>query len=155
MKRLVLALALCAAQLAQAAAIDKLHAFLSEFGFGARTGVDVSGELPGLLPSREWKERLRNQSWYPGETLIMGIGQGYFLATPMQLAAATAAMANKGRFIQPRLAYARRIPGADTATVFPTVARQIEISNPDDWDVVIENMAKVVESQRGTAKRIH
>ncbi|BCU07941.1 penicillin-binding protein 2 [Allochromatium tepidum] len=141
--------------LANQMGVDKLHAFLSEFGFGSRTGVDVSGELPGLLPSREWKERARKQPWYPGETLIMGIGQGYFLATPMQLAAATAALANKGHFIQPRLAYARRVPGADVATVFPTVARQIRITNPGDWDIVIEDMAKVVESQRGTAKRIH
>lgn len=141
--------------LANQMGVDKLHAFLSEFGFGSRTGVDVSGELPGLLPSREWKERVRKQPWYPGETLIMGIGQGYFLATPMQLAAATAALANKGHFIQPRLAYARRVPGADVATVFPTVARQIQITNPGDWDIAIEDMAKVVESQRGTAKRIH
>jgi len=140
--------------LANQMGVDKLHAFLSEFGFGARTGVDVSGELPGLLPSREWKERVRKQSWYPGETLIMGIGQGYFLATPMQLAAAAAAIANKGRFIQPRLAYARRVPGADVATVFPTVARQIRISNPSDWDILIEDMAKVIESPRGTAKHI-
>jgi penicillin-binding protein 2 len=141
--------------LANQMGVDKLNAFLAEFGFGSRTGVDVSGELAGLLPSREWKERVRKQPWYPGETLIMGIGQGYFLATPIQLAAATAALANKGRFIQPRLAYARRVPGADVATVFPTVARQIRITNPGDWDIAIEDMAKVVESQRGTAKRIH
>jgi penicillin-binding protein 2 len=141
--------------LANQMGVDKLNTFLAEFGFGLRTGVDVSGELAGLLPSREWKERVRKQPWYPGETLIMGIGQGYFLATPIQLAAATAALANKGRFIQPRLAYARRVPGADVATVFPTVARQIRITNPGDWDIAIEDMAKVVESQRGTAKRIH
>ncbi|SDX41195.1 penicillin-binding protein 2 [Allochromatium warmingii] len=140
--------------LANQMGVDKLHGFLAEFGFGERTGVDVSGELPGLLPSRDWKERVRNQPWYPGETLIMGIGQGYFLATPMQLAAATAALANKGRLIQPRLAYARRVPGADTATVFPMMSRQISITNSGDWDITIENMAKVVESQRGTGKRI-
>ena len=141
--------------LANQIGVDRLHGFLSEFGFGARTGVDVSGELPGLLPSREWKQRVRRQSWYPGETLIMGIGQGYFLATPIQLAAATAAMANKGHFIQPRLARARRIPGAESETLFPVVERRIEIPNPGDWDLVIDDMAKVVESPRGTAKRIH
>ncbi|MGQ9659572.1 MAG: penicillin-binding protein 2 [Thermochromatium sp.] len=141
--------------LANQMGVDKLHGFLSEFGFGKPTGVDVAGELPGVLPSREWKERVHKQPWYPGETLIMGIGQGYFLATPIQLAAATAALANKGRFIQPRLAYARRIPGADTATVFPMISHQIEISNPGDWDIIIEDMAKVIESPRGTAKRIH
>ncbi len=141
--------------LANQMGVDKLHEFLSEFGFGRRTGVDIAGELAGLLPSRAWKEGVRKQTWYPGETLIMGIGQGYFLATPMQLAAATAALANKGRFIQPRLAYARRVPGAVTATVFPMVSRQIQIPNPGDWDIIIDAMAKVVESPKGTAKHIH
>ncbi|QIK36931.1 penicillin-binding protein 2 [Caldichromatium japonicum] len=141
--------------LANQIGVDKLHAFLTEFGFGRRTGVDVAGELAGLLPSRTWKEQVRKQPWYPGETLIMGIGQGYFLATPMQLAAATAALANKGRFIQPRLAYARRVPGATTATAFPMISRQIQIPNPGDWNTIIDAMAKVVESPRGTAKRIH
>ena len=79
--------------------IDRLHDFLAHFRFGAKTGVDVSGELPGLLPSREWAQRTRKQPWFAGETLIVGIGQGSFLATPMQLAVATAAMANRGRLI--------------------------------------------------------
>lgn len=140
--------------LANQMGVDKLHDFLAEFGFGQRTGVDVAGELPGLLPSRAWKEKARKQPWYPGETLIMGIGQGYFLATPIQLAAATAAIANKGRLIQPRLAYARRVPGAETATVFPMVSRQIRIPDPGDWELIIDAMAKVVESPRGTARGI-
>jgi penicillin-binding protein 2 len=140
--------------LANQMGIDRLHGFLSEFGFGARTGVDVAGELPGLLPSREWKERVRKQPWYPGETLIVGIGQGSFLATPIQLASATATMANKGLAIQPRLARARRIPGAATEEVFPMVTRQIVVSDPKQWDILIHDMAQVVESPRGTAKRI-
>ncbi|MBK1724214.1 penicillin-binding protein 2 [Thiocystis violacea] len=140
--------------LANQMGIDRLHDRLADFGFGERTGVDVSGEQPGLLPSREWKERVRKQTWYPGETLIVGIGQGAFLATPIQLAAATAAMANHGHYIQPRLAYASRIPGAPTAQKLPEVNRQIDVGNPGYWDLIIGYMAQVVESGRGTAKRI-
>lgn len=140
--------------LASRMGIDRMHAFLSQFGFGERTGIDVSGELPGLLPSREWKQRVRKQAWYPGETLIVGIGQGYFLATPLQLAAATAALANRGHFIQPRLARASRFPGADSESQFPLVSRQMEAIDSRHWDEVIKDMAQVVESPRGTAKRI-
>lgn len=140
--------------LANQMGIDRLHDFLSQFGFGARTGIDVSGELPGLLPSREWKQRVRKQPWYPGETLIVGIGQGSFLATPLQLAAATATMANRGHFIQPRLARASRFPGAATASVFPPVARDVNVGDAQHWDRVIDAMTQVVENPRGTAKRI-
>ncbi|NEV62555.1 penicillin-binding protein 2 [Thiorhodococcus minor] len=140
--------------LANQMGIEKLHDFMATFGFGARTGVDISGELPGLLPSREWKERVRKQPWYPGETLIVGIGQGSFLATPIQLAAATAAAANRGHFIQPRLGYASRVPGAPTAHKLPMVSRTLDVGNASYWDTIVEDMAQVVEGARGTAKRI-
>ncbi|MCG8428626.1 MAG: penicillin-binding protein 2, partial [Chromatiales bacterium] len=65
--------------------IDKIQSFMSRFGFGERTGIDITGELPGLMPSRAWKKKRRRAPWYPGETLITGIGQGYFLTTPLQL----------------------------------------------------------------------
>lgn len=140
--------------LANQMGIDRLHDFLGQFGFGSRTGIDVAGELAGLLPSREWKQRIRRQAWYPGETLIVGIGQGSFLATPLQLAVATAAMANRGHFIQPRLARASRFPGAAIETAFPIVSRQINVGDARYWNQVISAMTQVVESPRGTAKRI-
>lgn len=140
--------------LANQLGIDRLHDFLGEFGFGARTGVDVSGELPGLLPSREWKRRVRHQEWYPGETVIVGIGQGSFLATPLQLAVAVATMANRGHFIQPRLARASRVPGESAASEFPLVSRRVEAGDEHRWDEIIRDMALVVESGRGTAHRI-
>ncbi len=83
--------------------IDRMHAFLSEFGFGEKTGIDVTGEKAGLLPSREWKQRRRKQPWYPGETLITGIGQGFTQVTPLQLARATATLANRGEVVSPFL----------------------------------------------------
>ena len=133
--------------------IDRLHDFLSGFGFGERTGVDIAGELGGLLPSREWKRRVRNQPWFPGETLIMGIGQGSYLATPLQLAAATAALAARGRFVQPRVVRATEVPGSEAEREIPAVVRQLTLS-ARNLDAVIESMRKVVESERGTARRI-
>jgi penicillin-binding protein 2 len=83
--------------------IDRYHDFLQQFGFGLPTQIDIGGERLGVLPSREWKRKKLNQPWYPGETLVVGIGQGYMLATPMQLAVAVAQLAKKGELIQPRL----------------------------------------------------
>jgi penicillin-binding protein 2 len=83
--------------------IDKLHDFLAQFGFGARTGIDVRGEHMGLLPSREWKMKRFHQKWYAGDSISVGIGQGYNLATPLQLAEATAILANNGVVYRPHL----------------------------------------------------
>ena len=90
-------------RLANDMGIDRMHQYLTQFGFGQKTGIDLQGELPGLLPSREWKAKHSKQPWYPGETVIAGIGQGYNLATPLQLAVATAALANGGTTMRPQL----------------------------------------------------
>ncbi|MGZ5649953.1 MAG: penicillin-binding protein 2, partial [Usitatibacter sp.] len=83
--------------------IDSIHHFLAGFGFGSRTGIDIEGELTGLVPSQEWKWERFKQKWYAGDTVSVGIGQGYLLATPLQLAAATATIANEGVPVHPRL----------------------------------------------------
>ena len=83
--------------------IDNIHDYLSRFGFGKKTGIDLEGETSGLLPSREWKMKRYNQIWYPGDTVSVGIGQGYSLVTPMQLAFATATLADNGVAYQPHL----------------------------------------------------
>ena len=134
--------------------IERLKGYLGGFGFGDRTGIDVAGELGGLVPSKEWKEHVRKQLWYPGETLIVGIGQGAFLATPLQLAVATATMANRGHFIAPRVARATRLPGDKQATELPAVSRPVNVTDPRQWDQVIRAMTQVVESPNGTAKGI-
>lgn len=141
--------------LAHGLGIDRLQGFLKDFGFGARTGIDVAGELGGLVPSRDWKERARKQPWYPGETLIVGIGQGAFLATPLQLAVATATLANRGHFIQPRVARASQVPGSSEALGLPALTHPVDLGDPHHWDQVIHAMTEVVEGARGTAKRIH
>ncbi len=83
--------------------IDNIHRFIGQFGFGKATGIDISGESTGLLPSQDWKQRRFNQKWYAGDTISVGIGQGYNLATPVQLAFATAILANSGVVYRPHL----------------------------------------------------
>lgn len=91
--------------------IDVMHDFLARFGFGKKTGIDMNGELSGLLPSQEWKQRRYHQPWYPGDTVSAGIGQGYTLVTPMQLAYATATLADNGIAHRPHVV--KELIGAD------------------------------------------
>ena len=134
--------------------VDRLHPYLQQFGFGQRTGIDLTGETTGLLPSREWKRRARGRPWYPGETLIMGIGQGYFLTTPLQLAASTAAIANNGTFYTPRVVDYLRARGDGEVTPIPKHGHVIPILSQQNWDDVRQGMVDVIEGPRGTAKRI-
>jgi penicillin-binding protein 2 len=104
--------------LAMELGIERLSNFVRHFGFGQKSGLDIAGEVGGLLPTPEWKMRRYKQPWYMGETVIVGIGQGYTLATPMQLAQATAILANKGVAMRPRLVAAITNPktGVSEAT---------------------------------------
>jgi penicillin-binding protein 2 len=134
--------------LARRLTIDRVHDYMAPFGFGSRTGVDTTNERPGVLPSTRWKREAMAQAWYPGETLSAGIGQGYVLATPMQLAVATSVVASRGERRTPRLVKA--IDGEPVAApvLDPMVAR------PANWDAVFDGMREVVHGQRGTAKKL-
>jgi penicillin-binding protein 2 len=135
--------------------VDRMHEYLAHFRFGERTGIDLVGERPGLLPSRDWKRRARRQPWYPGETLIMGIGQGYFLATPLQLAAATAAFANGGTFIEPRIVASVQDPAnGGPPELLGAAVEAIPVQQQANWDDVHRAMEHVITGERGTAKRI-
>lgn len=140
--------------LARSLGIDRLHDYLAQFGFGTRTGIDLVGERGGVLPSSAWKRSTRKEPWYPGETLISGIGQGYNLMTPLQLAVATATLASEGEFRPPHLVHAIRDPNGNLAPLPVPPPRSIPIVNREDWDQVIAAMVDVVHSARGTAKRI-
>ena len=142
-------------QLALDMGIDRIHKHLSQFGFGAQTGIDLSAEKRGVLPSQEWKRATYKQPWYAGETIIAGIGQGYMLTTPLQLAHATSAVAMRGQRFAPKLVYAEQEQGR--SAIHPTPAKPlapVQMSDPLNWDVVIQAMVKVVHSERGTARRI-
>ncbi|KRT53818.1 penicillin-binding protein 2 [endosymbiont of Ridgeia piscesae] len=140
-------------ELARTLGIDRLHGFLSNFGFGSKSGIDLTGESTGLLPSRAWKRRTRRAPWYPGETLIIGIGQGYFLATPLQLAVATATLANGGKRIRPRVVSSIRHGDGSQEELIPIVS-QITQNNPLHWQQITQAMTDVVQGPRGTARRI-
>lgn len=129
-------------ELALRLGIERIHRELAQFGFGAPTGIDLPGELSGILPSPDWKRRARKAPWYPGETLIAGIGQGYNTATALQLAQATALLASRGAAPAPRLVPPAGPPAASSDDLPPIRAEQ--------WQAAIDAMHAVV-SPGGTA----
>lgn len=141
-------------QLATMLGINRMHDFLTRFGFGSPTGIDLNGEPGGLVPSTSWKREVRGQPWFPGETVSAGIGQGYMLTTPLQLATATAMLAMRGHAMRPRLV--RAIADARDATPRPLVPEPLPPLGlaPEHFNRVIKAMEDVVHGQRGTARRI-
>ncbi len=137
--------------LAHEMGIDRLHEQMSAFGFGQRVAYDVFGESQALMPSREWKRGRFGQSWFPGETLSVGIGQGYWQVTPLQLATATAVLANRGEWVMPRLA--SHVGDREVPQRLPGTKRDITVSNPLWWDRVFSGMEKVLTGHEGTARR--
>ncbi len=132
-------------ELANRLGIDALAESLDDFGIGSVTGVDLPSEKQGILPSPEWKRRVIGSSWYGGETLIVGIGQGYMLATPMQLAVATAALATRGTAFKPTF-----VAAVDGRSVEPEPLLNVSAETAY-WDEVFAGMVDVVSSVRGTA----
>jgi len=130
--------------------IDQISPFLAQFGFGEDLSLDVGNALPALLPTRDWKKNHRGRSWYAGDTLNLGLGQGYMLATPLQLATATSVFANKGVWNRAKLVeYVNADPAVDME---PFDA--IEIRNPADWDRMTRAMENVISGTHGTARGI-
>ena len=132
-------------ELANRFGIDALAESLEEFGIGSLTGVDLPSEKRGILPSSEWKRRVIGSSWYGGETLIVGIGQGYMLATPMQLAVATTALATRGTALKPTF-----VAAVDGRSVEPELLLNVSAETAY-WDEVFAGMVDTVSSVRGTA----
>jgi penicillin-binding protein 2 len=134
--------------LAHRMGIDRMADSLAPYGFGERTGLDITSERAGILPSSDWKRGALGQPWYPGETLSAGIGQGYMLATPVQLAQAVMVVANRGESFVPSLV--NRINDLPVSGVRRPPLR----AAPEHWAAVIAGMMDVVHSRRGTAARI-
>ena len=132
-------------ELANRLGIDALAESLDDFGIGSLTGVDLPSEKRGILPSSEWKRRVIGSSWYGGETLIVGIGQGYMLATPMQLAVATTALATRGTALKPTF-----VAAVDGTPVEPEPLLNVS-AETEYWDEVFAGMVDTVSSVRGTA----
>lgn len=135
--------------------IDRIHSFLSRFGLGQKTGIDLPREKAGVLPSQEWKRAALNQVWYPGETISAVIGQGFFTATPLQLAHATSQIAKKGHGYKPHVLLATEDRLSSEKTAFTNQAfGPIELRRPVHWNEITHAMELVVHGQRGTARRI-
>ena len=135
--------------LAHKMGIDRLSSYMNRFGIGQRVSLDMFEESAGLMPSREWKRATRRQAWFPGETLILGIGQGYMQATPLQLAQATALIANKGVWNRPHLA--KTIEGQPPVDENPM--DNIVLRDKSDWAKVTHGMEQVMHNARGTARK--
>ena len=135
--------------------IDRMSEFMRKFGFGEKTGVDSTGERRGLMPSREWKRGHDGMPWFPGETLITGIGQGALLVTPLQLANSTAAFSSKGVRFRPHLVRAiEKIPQLERVDIPGEVVGRYDIQREKNWEHVHKAMINVVHGLRGTAQGI-
>ncbi|AMB79392.1 MULTISPECIES: penicillin-binding protein 2 [Pseudomonas] len=134
--------------LASKLGIDRMHDYMAMFGLGQKVSLDMFEESSGLMPSREWKRSTRRQAWFPGETVILGIGQGYMQVTPLQLAQATALIANKGVWNRPHLA--KTIDGTPPADDNPIA--NIVLRDPRDWEQVNHAMQLVMHDPRGIAR---
>lgn len=132
--------------------VSVMSEYLAHFGFGEDATLDVSGALSGLLPTADWKRAARNEPWYPGDSVNMSIGQGFMLATPLQLATATTLIANRGVWVEPRLL--KDIRGDRSVDEFlPSETHEpLILKNPDDWEYVVDTMEEVMHGARGTAR---
>ena len=140
--------------LAYRTGIDNLQHTFNSFGLGSVSGLDITNEAAGLVPSREWKKSQLQMPWFPEETVITGIGQGYLLATPVQLAVATAMIANRGMKVKPRLVKAAMNRSRQAWQAYrPVTLEGVEFA-AEDWELVINGMVDVVHRPNGTAYRV-
>lgn len=134
--------------------IDRLSAWMSGFSFGGKTGIDLLGESEGVLPSREWKAKHSKLGWFPGDTVISGIGQGFWAVTPLQIGHAVATLAGHGVPYQPRLVMATKtVAEAKPQPLDNPATGPSLISKASDWDVINEGMRAVITD--GTAQKLN
>jgi len=133
--------------------IERIHGYLTRFGFGQKSGIDLDDEKAALLPSQAWKLKRKKQAWFLGETIITGIGQGYFQVTPLQIARAVSILANKGKVITPRVVAGIKTPLAFDPP-FPIPHQENIPISEANWRTVVSAMVDVIHSPRGTAKGI-
>jgi penicillin-binding protein 2 len=145
-------------RLANTLGIDRIHDAMNRIGFGVPTGIDIPGERGGIMPSPQWKKSAfsarEQQVWFPGETVIVGIGQGFWTATLLQLAKSTALLATRGRHFRPRLV--RALVDPETGAIEekpPQALPPVELKERQNWETIIGAMVAVTSGPRGTALR--
>jgi len=133
--------------------VDTLGKWARKFGYGRPSGIDVPNELSGLVPSAQWKERTQNMPWFPGNTVMMSIGQGYILGTPLHLLNTIAAVANQGLIYRPHLLkQVRAKSGRVIFEVEPGVMHKVN-AKPKHWRIIQESLRGVVNDRRGTGRQ--
>lgn len=135
--------------------IDHMHDIFQRFGLGEKTQIELDGEYAGIAPSRAWKKRTRGQNWFQGETLITGIGQGYTLVTPLQMATVASTIGNRGKRLQPTLFKSSHTIDGTVTQHEPKLLAPVALKHQQHWDTVIRSMQKVITSPHGTAHWIH
>jgi len=137
-------------ELAYKMKLEAIHEVYDQFGFGKETTADVYNPFNGINPSREWKRNRYGFSWYAGDTINLSIGQGYMLTTPMQLAIATSVMANRGKWMTPRL-----LMHSNDQTLLDAIPEpppDVHLNDDSNWDRMHLAMQDVVQGSRGTAR---
>lgn len=150
-------------QVAYDLGIDRLHYWMLKFGYGQRTGIDISKseESVAILPNREWKMSRHKQPWLPGDTIPVGIGQGYWTTTPLQMAKALTIMINNGKTYTPHLLKQKRSTMLDNELPQPMTKPMVEdtsltqLVDPKYWQIAKEGMYKVMFGSRGTARKVY
>ena len=137
-------------ELASKLTIDKISNFLSLFNFGKNTGIDLVNESPSVLPDRNWKLGNIGEPWFVGDTVNMGIGQGYISVTPLQLASSVSAIATKGKIFRPRL-----VERIGDQLVKPELLFSIELNKKENWEAIEKSMISVIRSWNGTAHNLY
>jgi len=130
--------------------IDRISSFLSDFGFGKLTGIDLHNETQSILPTRNWKLGNIGEPWFIGDTINIGIGQGYISSTPMQLLSSITAIANKGRVYKPRI-----VSRVGPRSFKPEILYEIKIADEDHWNTIEQSMIQVIQSWNGTAHNLY
>jgi penicillin-binding protein 2 len=131
--------------------VDEMSRYLGFFGFGSNQSLDISEARSGILPDRDWKRAIRGLPWFPGDSLNMGIGQGFMLSTPLQLATATAVLANRGKWVAPRL-LRETGDGSIVLSQRPDTGSDVELNKPENWEYIVDTMEAVMHSKKGTAR---
>lgn len=141
-------------ELADRMGIRRMDDILTQFGFGAPTGIDLDDEIPGTVASPEWKQQAKGSRWYDGDTIISGIGQGAMQGTPLQIATAVATLANRGERFVPYVLLAEESANADVQEQQPIPLDPVKLKDPQIWETVINDMQNVVTQPQGTAYAI-
>ena len=137
-------------ELASKLTIDRISSFLLRFGFGEISGIDLINESKSILPTRNWKLGNIGEAWFIGDTINIGIGQGYISSTPLQLAVSLSAIANKGKIFQPKLINNNLLDDYE-----PDLLMEVQIENPRHWNIIEKSMISVINSWNGTAHNLY